>query len=130
MSALGDTWQAIKNSPFTIIGYLTPVELSGRALLRDELKQDGVPTGTIPESCIHEIVEESVRAARLLAEHQRRQVHGAMMNLIQYRSSLIAEVLGFRKPHWRAMMDSDRNEIVSLLSRHGVLIATKNAENT
>ena len=107
-----------------IVGYLTPLKFSGRALLMDELRQDGIPLGTIPESCITEIVAEAVHGARLLAKYQAREVHGVMMRRIQSKSSHIAEALMYRKPQWGGdrMSAYDRAQIVEVLTRHGVVV--------
>lgn len=115
-------WWALK----IVLAQAVPPEVSGRALLKQELKRNGVDISRIPDRAIDEIVQHCLSGARgiammnQLASHGRTEDKNWRANLvrqIQAHVPLIQNILAGGRP---SPVDEKIREI---LVRNGVVKA-------
>ena len=105
------------------IGYVTPVEVSGRALFRRKLADFGVDPNPIPEGCLNELADQATdiakKAARLTGNLQTK-----VLTQIEGQAGLIAELLKTREErYFQDTVGPDfRARITPILDRYGIAV--------
>jgi hypothetical protein len=116
-------WWALK----IVMSLAVPPEVSGRALLKQELKRGGVDVARIPDRAIDEIVQHCLKAARGIAwassispSYGRAEDKNWRANLVRQLEAHVPMIAGIMEGRPASIADEHIREI---LVRNGVVRA-------
>lgn len=75
------------------VGAVVPPEVSGRQLLKQELRKYGTDPNKLPEACILELTEHSVRTARAISEIRGKSLTNEVVDKIEATAMLVSDDL-------------------------------------
>ena len=115
--------RAVKLILHAVIGLVTPVEVSGRALFRVKLVEFGVDVEKIPQACSDELADQAItvakKASRLTGHLQRHVVAQ-----VEGWANMVATVLKTREERFfqDKVGPEFRSQIVPVLKRYGITV--------
>ena len=58
-----------------VVGFLTPVEVSGRAFFYQKLRDFGVDTGALPPNCLNDFADHAINTGKNVARLTNKKLH-------------------------------------------------------
>ena len=99
----------------TLVGFCSPPHISGKALLKQELKKHGVDPVGLGDACLSEITQTAIGIAQLHKLAGRQTFIEAFVKCIEDEVVTVVRYLQGAKP------DFDGDPIYDVLRRHSVL---------
>ncbi|WP_133126811.1 hypothetical protein [Legionella nagasakiensis] len=76
-----------------MVGYLTPLEKSGRLCLQEQLRTYGINPNMLPRACLDDFVSSDIQYAEFSSKQKGVLIHSELISFLDMRAELIARLL-------------------------------------
>ena len=113
---------AVQDLIITLAGRLTPITISSRLYLSQQLARHGVVVSQIPKGCLQELADRAVALAKTVARLRGHDWRNGVTDFIDCEAASVAQLItGDKDFLGHTLADPEyRTQTIPILERYGV----------